>query len=36
MKMENDVVAHRDGTLETLLAVAGASVSVGDALAEIV
>jgi acetyl-CoA/propionyl-CoA carboxylase biotin carboxyl carrier protein len=36
MKMENDVVAHRDGTLEKLLATAGATVSVGDALAEIV
>ncbi|MCA9862201.1 MAG: hypothetical protein KC432_04245, partial [Thermomicrobiales bacterium] len=36
MKMENDVVAHRDGTLEKLLATPGVSVSVGDALAEIV
>jgi acetyl-CoA/propionyl-CoA carboxylase biotin carboxyl carrier protein len=36
MKMENDVVAHRDGTLEKLLATAGTTVSVGDALAEIV
>jgi biotin carboxyl carrier protein len=36
MKMENDVVAHRDGTLEKLLATAGGTVSVGDALAEIV
>jgi acetyl-CoA/propionyl-CoA carboxylase biotin carboxyl carrier protein len=36
MKMENDVVAHRDGRLDKLLATAGATVSVGDALAEIV
>ena len=36
MKMENDVAAHRDGTLETVLVTAGATVSVGDALAEIV
>jgi acetyl-CoA/propionyl-CoA carboxylase biotin carboxyl carrier protein len=36
MKMENDVVAHRDGTLDKLLATAGTTVSVGDALAEIV
>lgn len=36
MKMENDVVAHRGGTVEKLLAVAGSTVSVGDALAEIV
>ena len=36
MKMENDVVAHRDGTLEKVLAIAGGTVSVGDALAEIV
>jgi acetyl-CoA/propionyl-CoA carboxylase biotin carboxyl carrier protein len=36
MKMENDVMAHRDGTLEKLLATVGATVSVGDALAEIV
>ncbi|MBL8126450.1 MAG: acetyl-CoA carboxylase biotin carboxyl carrier protein subunit, partial [Chloroflexia bacterium] len=35
MKMENDVVAHRDGTLKELLAQAGTTVSVGDALAEI-
>ena len=36
MKMENDVVAHRDGTLDKLLAMAGTTVSVGDALAEII
>ncbi|MFT4039543.1 MAG: acetyl-CoA carboxylase biotin carboxylase subunit [Thermomicrobiales bacterium] len=36
MKMENDVVAHRDGVIGSLAATAGATVSVGDALAEIV
>jgi acetyl-CoA/propionyl-CoA carboxylase, biotin carboxylase, biotin carboxyl carrier protein len=36
MKMENDVVAHRDGMLDKLIATAGTTVSVGDALAEII
>ena len=36
MKMENDIVAHRDGVLRNLVAVAGAAVSVADPIAEIV
>ncbi len=35
MKMENEVVAHRDGVLSALPATVGAAVRVGDALAEI-
>ena len=35
MKMENDVVAHRDGGLTRLLAVPGLAVKIGDPLAEI-
>lgn len=36
MKMENDVAAHRDGTLQKLLTAAGSTVSVGDPVAEII
>ena len=35
MKMENDVAAHRDGTLITLSVSPGMAVRVGDAIAEI-
>jgi len=35
MKMENDLVAHRDGTVETLRVAAGDSVRIGDVVAVI-
>jgi acetyl-CoA/propionyl-CoA carboxylase biotin carboxyl carrier protein len=35
MKMENEVAAHRDGTVEAVLVAAGAAVRVGEALARI-
>ena len=35
MKMENELVAHRDGTVETLRVAAGDSVRVGDVVAVI-
>ena len=35
MKMENDVAAHRDGTLTRVIAAPGMAVRVGDPLAEI-
>jgi acetyl-CoA/propionyl-CoA carboxylase biotin carboxyl carrier protein len=35
MKMENDVAAHRDGTLSRVIAAPGMAVRVGDPLAEI-
>jgi len=35
MKMENEVVAHRDGVLASLSATVGVAVRIGDALAEI-
>jgi acetyl-CoA/propionyl-CoA carboxylase biotin carboxyl carrier protein len=36
MKMENDIAAHRDGVVREIAASVGASVRVGDAIAEIV
>jgi acetyl-CoA/propionyl-CoA carboxylase biotin carboxyl carrier protein len=36
MKMENDIAAHRDGVVREIAAAVGASVRVGDAIAEIV
>jgi acetyl-CoA/propionyl-CoA carboxylase biotin carboxyl carrier protein len=35
MKMENDVTAHRDGAVTSILAAPGAAVRIGDPLAEI-
>ena len=35
MKMENEVVAHRDGVIEEILVSPGASVRIGEALARI-
>ena len=35
MKMENEVAAHRDGTLEAVLVAAGAAVKAGEPVARI-
>jgi biotin carboxyl carrier protein len=35
MKMENEIVAHRDGTIAKLVIVPGASVRIGSLLAVI-